>query len=211
MGSSSARARSRAGAPAGARSLVLPLLAATFAAGCAHFGPPGERTADRPTPRAAESPVPAPSESPSREERAASATDGRSEGTPLAPSKPDPSEEITPAELATIPEPVETPSRAAPEPLQTRSATPSPTIPGTSVWRVQVLATPERALADRVAVEAAERLGSTARVEREGSLYKVRLGAFATEAEAAGLRERAVEMGYPGAFRVKNGPAATDE
>jgi cell division septation protein DedD len=75
---------------------------------------------------------------------------------------------------------------------------------------VQVLATPERALADRVAAEAAERLGSIARVEKEGSLYKVRLGAFATEAEAQGLRDRAVEMGYPGAFRVKNGAPATD-
>lgn len=209
MGSSSARARSRTGATAGARFLVLPLLAATFAAGCAHFGPPGERAADRTPPRAAE--APAPPETAAREERAAPATGARSEGTQLAPSGRDPSEEITPAELATIPEPVETPARAAPEPLQTRSATPSRTTLGASVWRVQVLATPERALADRVAGEAAERLGSTARVQKEGSLYKVRLGAFATEAEAQGLRERAVEMGYPGAFRVKDGPSATDE
>jgi hypothetical protein len=65
-----------------------------------------------------------------------------------------------------------------------------------------VFATPDRALADRVSKEAAARLGTSGVIEREASLYKVRLGGFASEAEAQGLRDRAVRGGYPGAFRV---------
>jgi hypothetical protein len=74
-----------------------------------------------------------------------------------------------------------------------------------------VLATPDRVLADRVASQAEGRLGTTARVEFEGSLYKVRLGRFVSEGEAEGLRDRAIEMGYTGAFRVKILSATTDE
>lgn len=37
----------------------------------------------------------------------------------------------------------------------------------------------------------------------EGGLYKVRLGAMTTEAEAQALRDRAVRDGFPGAFRVR--------
>jgi len=76
---------------------------------------------------------------------------------------------------------------------------------------VQVLATPDRALAERVAREAAEKLGTTSRVDAEPPLHKVRLGAFGSEADAQILKERAVEMGYPGAFRIKIRVAETDE
>ncbi|MEK7316700.1 MAG: SPOR domain-containing protein [Candidatus Eisenbacteria bacterium] len=151
----------------------------------------------------------------------------------------DPSEEITPEELASIPEPVPAAPRAA-APTQPASKPPGmpseplssgergtalpPNVPlasppepppaaigGPWIWRVQILATPDRALAERVAREAAERLGTTSRVDAEPLLHKVRLGGFASEADAQILKARAVEMGYPGAFRVKIHAAATDE
>jgi hypothetical protein len=59
--------------------------------------------------------------------------------------------------------------------------------------------------------EASERLGTTFRIVHEEPLFKVRLGGFTTEASARELRDRAVEMGYPGAFRVKNPRSNTDE
>lgn len=175
------------------------------------------------------------------------------EGAP-ARGELDPTEEITPRELASIPDPVpaappsslgarETPPtpapKAAPEPSGSENQAESPATPaaapaspgsdstatapakepileppapaGPWVWRVQVLATPDRSLAERVAREASERLGTTSRIDREPPLYKVRLGAFGSEADAQVLKGRAVEMGYPGAFRVKIRVAATDE
>jgi hypothetical protein len=120
---------------------------------------------------------------------------------------------MTPEELATIPDPLpgggdaggaSMPSSAATEAAEPRSAPPSGEASTAPAWRVQILATPDRDLAERVAAQAADRLGTISRVDLEGSLYKVRLGGFATEGEAQGLRERAIEMGYPGAFRVKN-------
>ena len=162
----------------------------------------------------------------------------------------DPSEEITPEELASIPEPPGTsprPARSAALPPKAESATPragapppttdipppnaapeaseprstgttitepSPARPapaGPWIWRVQILATPDRSLADRVAREAADRLGTLARVDSEPPLHKVRLGAFTSEADAQVLKQRAVEMGYPGAFRIKMSTARTDE
>ncbi len=157
---------------------------------------------------------------------------------PIAAWSPpqDPSEEITPEELASIPEPVPPATarkasppavssvpKASPATLEPRSdslrtdtppaaASVAPTLPrGPWVWRVQILATPDRALAERVAGEASERLGTLARVDTVARLHKVRLGGFATEAEAQILKWRAVEMGYPGAFRVKISVAGTDE
>lgn len=147
------------------------------------------------------------------------------------PGRLDPSEEITPEELASIPEPVPAASRAAavsakPAPKAPDAAAeprssggeagiePAPAPPvagGPWVWRVQILATPERVLAERVAREAVERLGTVSRIDSEPPLFKVRLGGFASEADAQILKARAVEMGYPGAFRVKIRVAATDE
>ena len=156
------------------------------------------------------------------------------------PGELDPSEEITPEELASIPEPTPSAPRSAasaqpaskppgvaseplssgeeatnaPAPTAAPAATPEPVpaaIGGPWIWRVQILATPDRALAERVAREAAERLGTTSRVDAEPPLHKVRLGGFASEADAQILKARAVEMGYPGAFRIKIHAAATDE
>jgi cell division septation protein DedD len=77
---------------------------------------------------------------------------------------------------------------------------------------VQIFATPTLAEADRVSKAASARLGVPGSIEFEERLYKVRLGAFATEEEAQALRERAVREGYPGAFRVRTtGNASGDE
>ncbi|MGH7681676.1 MAG: SPOR domain-containing protein [Candidatus Eiseniibacteriota bacterium] len=155
----------------------------------------------------------------------------RAPAVPVAPTELDRSEEITAAELASIPDPVpataetragsdSTPAAdsvtvvaTAPSGLgvsgsasgiatgSTGSAAPG--IAGAAVWRVQIFASPDLAQAGRVAREASAKLGTTAVVEYEGSLYKVRLGVFGSEAEAQTLRDRAVTAGYPGAFRMQ--------
>ncbi len=150
------------------------------------------------------------------------------------PAGLDPSEEITPKELATIPDPVpDVPPAATSAPAAAASASVAATSapaaaasasvaatsagkPGVApengrgwVWRVQVFASPDLAQADRIAKEAGARFGEPWVIEYEGSLYKVRLGAFATESLAQALRERAVQEGYPGAFRMRS--SARDE
>jgi rare lipoprotein A len=156
--------------------------------------------------------------------RPAPGTEARQPGPGKAstPSKLDPSEEITAEELATIPEPLPAPTaalkRSEDQPMKTvpqappetpsgaaqteGTAVPEP-VPGTSVWRVQIFASDQREEAERVGRDAAEALGAPAYVERDGALFKVRLGRFATEAEAQALRERAIRAGYPGAFRIR--------
>lgn len=79
-----------------------------------------------------------------------------------------------------------------------------------ALWRVQIFASPDLAQAGRVAREASAKLGEPAVVEYEGSLYKVRLGAFGSEAEAQSLRERAITEGYSGAFRMRAASHAND-
>ena len=76
-----------------------------------------------------------------------------------------------------------------------------------SLWRVQVFATQDRDLADRMAREAAAALHVAARVDHEGTHYKVRLGDFSSEDAALPLREEAIRSGYAGAFRTR---CATD-
>lgn len=134
----------------------------------------------------------------------------------------DPSEEITPEELASIPEPVPGTSPALKgdpdRPMETVAPAPSggpsgaagtadtgeaAAPSGSLVWRVQIFASDRREEAERVSREAAQALATTGSVERDGAVFKVRLGRFATEAEAQALRERAVRAGYPGAFRVR--------
>lgn len=197
----------------------LRLLALIAVLGCAHA--------------AAKPPASAPSAggAPSR----ASSAPGGGSAAPLAL---DHSEEITAAELASIPDPVPVSveahaadsaavSTAAPaEPGETQSPTPqilagagAGTVgaarinsgdTGNVLWRVQIFASPDLAQAGRVAREASAKLGEPALVEYEGSLYKVRLGAFGSEAEAQSLRERAIAAGYPGAFRMRATPTITN-
>ena len=71
------------------------------------------------------------------------------------------------------------------------------------MWRVQVFASADRAEAERAGANATSRLGEPHVIVLEGGLYKVRLGAMTTEAEAQALRERAIQNGFPGAFRIR--------
>jgi len=151
---------------------------------------------------------------------------------PATPPRLDPSEEITPEELASIPDPVpggsspapieEAPlapgaqaQPQAPAPSATAPAAPAPSTPAPApppdaagspavagVWRVQIFASPDRAQADRVGREASERLEAPYVLLQDGSLVKVRLGSFTREEDAQALKERAARSGYAGAFRV---------
>jgi sporulation related protein len=216
---------SRPGAGFGALIRALVALAAMLAAmagnGCARSG------AAPPRPPAARQPA---------RGQAGSAPTGRSPApsSTQAPAVPDPSEEITPEELSTIPEPVprstaggsgrnpqaplptaqaasEQDSEAIDWPVEPPATARAPegatAAAPTSLWRVQVFATQDRDLADRMAREAAVALHVAARVDHEGTHYKVRLGDFSSEDAALPLREEAIRSGYPGAFRTR---CATD-
>jgi hypothetical protein len=189
-------------------------LGAAFAlvagAGCAHAPrsraePPPEASVD--DGRAPEAP-----EAPSAEE--ARPEEARPEG---APGRLDPSEEITPEELATLPEPIG--GTGAPNASGAAPGAPGASpgfgasgddskapAPPDGLWRVQVHASESREEALRVGRAAARRLGVELFLEREGSLYKARLGSFAGEREAQALRDRAIRAGYPGAFRTRARP-----
>ncbi len=128
----------------------------------------------------------------------------------------DPSEEITSEELSTIPEPVPGAPRSG-EGARPRSSLPraqaasqrdSMAIEGPvrtqgALWRVQIFATQDRDLADRMAMEAGDLLKVPAYVANEPPHYKVRLGDYGSEEDARPLREKAVRLGFPGAFRVR--------
>ena len=132
------------------------------------------------------------------------------------PPVSDPGEEITPEELSTIPEPVpgnptaggrvrvRSPLPRAQEGSQRDSLPAEAPIRGQGpLWRVQVFATQDRDLADRMAREVGGLLRVRAHVAYEAPHYKVRLGDYASEDDARPLRERAVRSGYPGAFRIR--------
>jgi len=188
--------------------LAIPL--AVLVAGCAHQRPSAPSSPPSSTPPdAGVSTGSAPSES--------------------VPGSADPSEQITAEELATIPDPVpgateepppvdsSAPSGAAstptaPPPVSTpQTSTPSSGTSGSAsgttsetwIWRVQIFASPDRAQAERTARDASSRLNESYLIDYESSLYKVRMGAFATEAEAEPLKRKAVIEGYTGAFRVR--------
>ncbi len=119
-----------------------------------------------------------------------------------APSRPDPSEEITVDELETIPEPVLASRAVGKAPTSRSPVSASQSVPGRaeptlprSLWRVQVLATQDHELADRTAREAAQLLHCR--------------GDFGSEVEAAALRVEALRAGYPGAFRIRCIPNPT--
>ncbi len=128
----------------------------------------------------------------------------------------DPSEEMTPEELGTLPEPVPAPPSGGsrPEhqsPLPVAQEAPTGAYganggdPGAAdpLWRVQIFATQDRELADRMAEKAEASLHAAAHVTYEAPVYKVRLGDYRSENEAAALRDLAVRSGYPGAFRIR--------
>ena len=214
----------RARRPIAAAALLLALTAALALGGCAHAprhaggaGPaePDHEAPAPPTRRAQLPPEPAPAEPP---------PSGATEGPPPggAPTRLDPSEQITPQELATLPDPVPrgtTTPEPAPDAPQPSSGTLPPgsgsrpssgdsaaPAPSEGLWSVQIHASESRTEAERLGRTAARRLKAELFIQREGSLYKVRLGAFATEADAQALRDRAIRAGYPGAFRTRFRP-----
>ena len=109
--------------------------------------------------------------------------------------------------IPTLPESLAAP--AAPPPATAPPTAQDPRPPSASAdtcWRVQVMAPPERARAERLLEAASSQLRVPFVIEREGGLYKVRtrdcLGAVA----ANDLRRRAEEIGFPGAFRFRARP-----
>jgi len=189
------------------RAAAFALAAALAIAGCAHA--PRERPPATQAEPDHEPPAPPTRRTEFPEERPAAPA-----ASPAPSGRLDPSEEITPEELATLPDPLgpETAPRAATGALAPPSGIhPSPgdsaaPAPSDGLWRVQIHASETRGEAERIGRAAARRLGVELFVQREGALYKVRLGAFATEAEAQALRDRAIRAGYPGAFRTRARP-----
>jgi cell division septation protein DedD len=108
----------------------------------------------------------------------------------------------TTAAPPSAPEATPSATAAPPESAPQASAGAPPAAASSAVWRVQVFASPDRAQAERIAREAAQKLGVPYVLAKDGDLVKVRLGGFVREEDAQALRERAVQSGYPGAFRV---------
>jgi hypothetical protein len=125
------------------------------------------------------------------------------------PALPDPTEEMTPEELATLPEPTLATQEVVGVSTPGAGAGTVPIAPGGALWRVQVFSTADSELADRIARAAARLFDTKAYVAHEASQYKVRLGDYASETEASDLRMRAVRSGYPGAFRIRCTPNPT--
>ena len=208
------------------RALVLALVAGFLVGGCAH----APRSVPEEQPRVAAEPVrpDTPAETPPPEPGppgAAPAPAREPAPTPGAPARLDPTEEVTPEELATIPDPVPgagaasgsgepvPPQETPPESTGTGKGggppdggTTRPPAPSEAVWSVQIFASEDRKEAESVARRAAAALRSEAFVTPEPPLHKVRVGRFATEEEAQALRDRAVRAGFAGAFRIRIGP-----
>ena len=89
------------------------------------------------------------------------------------------------------------------------SAPPAPSEPALiDGFRVQVLATGDRDIADNAAREAQARLGIPAYVDLDGGMYKVRAGDFATRAEADQALP-AIRKQYPDAWVIASKIRAT--
>jgi cell division protein FtsN len=80
--------------------------------------------------------------------------------------------------------------------------------PTDAVYRVQLLATADGALAERRAAAYAAELGVGARIDVEGDLFKVRLGGYARREEAEELQARARARGHAEAFVVETHESA---
>ncbi len=197
---------------------ILATVLALLVLGCASApkprpaaNPPAAAPTPAPTAEAPRAPAPAPEASEEPEETITPEANQRVRETP---ARLDSSEEITPQELATIPDPVPgAPPRDKPQDgSESRSGGPS-TSGGNSgagtaqekPGSVQIFASEDRAEAQRVARTAADRLQMATRVDHEPPLYKVRVGRVADEQEAQALRAQAIRAGFAGAFRVRSG------
>ena len=97
------------------------------------------------------------------------------------------------------------PAPAPPAPAPPSSQSPAPATTG-DCWQAQLLATSDRARADRVKSEAEALLGVPVEIVSRDGMYRVRAGGACLDPDAA-LRvvERARRESWPEAFRVRTG------
>jgi hypothetical protein len=72
----------------------------------------------------------------------------------------------------------------------------------TTVLSVQLFASSSRPVAERRAADLSTAFGSPCRVEKEGGVFKVRVGRFESRRQAEAMRRRALELGFGDAFIV---------
>lgn len=190
--------------PRGATALVALLV---VLAGCG--APP------RGVDRGSDAPPPASSE-PAPDDRRPSAYDLESEGEFPPPSRdvefeedqlPPRPESVTSTPLNEDAAPIrqESVPPSVTTPVAPRTTTPAPPTSATETrrgWRIQLVASADRAEAERLAGEARTRLQVPVYVELDAGLFKVRAGDFVDRAEAQILRDQAKAKGYDGAWVV---------
>lgn len=107
--------------------------------------------------------------------------------------------------VATLPDPggLE-PNEGGPPPTPAPPSSPAPA-PGADCWQAQLLATADRARADRVRSEAAALLGVEVSVVSRDGTHRVRAGGCLDGEAALRVVERARAEGWPETFRVRAG------
>jgi hypothetical protein len=126
-------------------------------------------------------------------------------GRKLIAALPDPGG-LSPSEGGPPPQPPPTtwpPAGTVPPPGAPVPSTPS--APAAGCWQAQLLATADRARADRVRAEAAALLGVEVSVVTRDGVHRVRAGGCVDAEAALRLVERARAEGWPEAFRVAAG------
>jgi hypothetical protein len=97
------------------------------------------------------------------------------------------------------------PASPAPRALVDPRPAPGPGVPAVTdtCWRVQIAASAERAKSERYLEAGRSQLLSPLQIEVEKGLFKVRTRDCLSGAEADGLRRRALDAGFDGAFRFR--------
>ena len=104
--------------------------------------------------------------------------------------------------VASLPDPGgHAPSEGGPPP----APSPDPNAPAGECWQAQLLATSDRARADRARNEAEALLGVAATVDSRDGVHRVRAGGCLDADAALRLTERARAERWPEAFRVRGG------
>jgi cell division septation protein DedD len=121
------------------------------------------------------------------------------------------SRSVPPPDLPTAMPSEQEASRVIPgagEAIPNRSPAPAPIPSGEAdatgpIYRVQLVATSNAALAQRRAEEFRGRFAEPVRVDTEDGLFKVRVGACADRETAAALQRKVTALGVSGAFIVE--------
>jgi len=97
------------------------------------------------------------------------------------------------------------PASPAPRALVDPPPAPRPGVPAVTdtCWRVQIAASAERAKAERYLEAGRSQLPAPLQIENERGLFKVRTRDCLGGQAAAGLRRRALDAGFDGAFRFR--------